>query len=441
MNESVNGQGVATDKIVTLGAVDVASRNFEKGSITVASPERLEHSDLDKTVSVLSHARNQSTAGEFDENISGFVVEEVYDYGGLAIYDDGFVINPSSTKLDHDSTWVHEYYHNLDYFTQSGSTGGEMTWYTEGYAEYKSQSTTAQMGLGSYADVEEYVTGSHDATRLSEVSDGSASVNYNKGGAVLYKTDYRIRQATDGEHTLDTVIERIANNDSEITLEEFNATVAAVANESVAERTHRLITTEANATMWSESAHEEVFGPILSTEVEKTAYRRMGDDRVEIDLTEFPTLYVNQSIEVEYTIENQRPSATEETINTYLSDQNSPTDPFYNNTTTVEASPNETTTVNHTYRFESTRSFYNGTTDAGGHVETPGPVNGTVPADIDGDGRYEDFNRNGKLDHDDVSIFYQNYDHEDILNDAGAYDFNGDGEINMQDVMALQNAV
>ncbi|WP_159077035.1 sialate O-acetylesterase [Halococcoides cellulosivorans] len=62
--------------------------------------------------------------------------------------------------------------------------------------------------------------------------------------------------------------------------------------------------------------------------------------------------------------------------------------------------------------------------------ETSRPLDATDP---DGDGLYEDINGNRQLDFPDVNLLFQN---TDDTNDA-KFDFDGDGDVDMQDVLAL----
>jgi PKD repeat protein len=61
------------------------------------------------------------------------------------------------------------------------------------------------------------------------------------------------------------------------------------------------------------------------------------------------------------------------------------------------------------------------------------------PLDPDGDGLYEDVNGNGRLDFDDVVVFYQNI--QWIRDNSGVgtdpYDFNGNGRIDYDDIVLL----
>ncbi|MFW6436921.1 MAG: dockerin type I domain-containing protein, partial [Halococcoides sp.] len=47
------------------------------------------------------------------------------------------------------------------------------------------------------------------------------------------------------------------------------------------------------------------------------------------------------------------------------------------------------------------------------------------------------FNGNGRVDFPDVNRFFQHTDSSAVQDNVEAYDFTGDGEITLQDVMAL----
>ncbi|MFA5296229.1 MAG: PKD domain-containing protein [Methanoregulaceae archaeon] len=71
----------------------------------------------------------------------------------------------------------------------------------------------------------------------------------------------------------------------------------------------------------------------------------------------------------------------------------------------------------------------------------PGYAN--LPTDLDGDGRYEDINGNGRLDYDDVVAFFHNLiwirNNPDV--DVENYDFNFNGDIDYDDVVTLNDMV
>jgi hypothetical protein len=65
------------------------------------------------------------------------------------------------------------------------------------------------------------------------------------------------------------------------------------------------------------------------------------------------------------------------------------------------------------------------------------PIDGTVPADLDGDGIHEDLNANGRVDYDDVVTYYQNREEATLTDNVAAYDLNGNDRIDLDDVVEL----
>jgi PKD repeat protein len=73
----------------------------------------------------------------------------------------------------------------------------------------------------------------------------------------------------------------------------------------------------------------------------------------------------------------------------------------------------------------------------------PFPGQTSEPTDPDGDGLYEDINGNGRLDYDDVVIYYDNMQWIRDQPDVGIepYDYNGNGRIDYDDVVLLYEEV
>ena len=67
----------------------------------------------------------------------------------------------------------------------------------------------------------------------------------------------------------------------------------------------------------------------------------------------------------------------------------------------------------------------------------PGQVND--PTDPDSDFLYEDINGNGRLDYDDIVLYYENMQWIRDQHDVGIdpYDYNGNGRIDYDDVVVL----
>lgn len=65
------------------------------------------------------------------------------------------------------------------------------------------------------------------------------------------------------------------------------------------------------------------------------------------------------------------------------------------------------------------------------------PMDGAMPADIDGDGLYEDLNGSGEIDYDDVVVYFQHMDEPAMTDNVGAYDYNGNDRIDYTDLIGL----
>ncbi|WP_380674347.1 choice-of-anchor I family protein [Salinigranum sp. GCM10025319] len=80
--------------------------------------------------------------------------------------------------------------------------------------------------------------------------------------------------------------------------------------------------------------------------------------------------------------------------------------------------------------------------DPGLVVTGPPVVTGTrPPADVDGDGAYEDVNGNGRLDYDDVVALFRNIDSDAVQLNKEAYDFNGNGRLDYADIVSLYEEI
>jgi secreted PhoX family phosphatase len=75
---------------------------------------------------------------------------------------------------------------------------------------------------------------------------------------------------------------------------------------------------------------------------------------------------------------------------------------------------------------------------SGVFVTGPPSVTGdATPTDPDGDGRYEDVDGDGDVDRDDVAALFESFDDGAVRENEPAYDFNGNGGLNFDDVVSL----
>lgn len=84
---------------------------------------------------------------------------------------------------------------------------------------------------------------------------------------------------------------------------------------------------------------------------------------------------------------------------------------------------------------------------AGGSPPTPGsaviafPGVSAKPRDLNGDGKYEDVNGNGRTDFADVTLFFKNMEWVAANEPVSAFDFSGNGRIDFTDVVKLFQAI
>lgn len=71
-------------------------------------------------------------------------------------------------------------------------------------------------------------------------------------------------------------------------------------------------------------------------------------------------------------------------------------------------------------------------------TEGPPPVvGGDPPTDSDGDGRYEDVDGNGRMEWSDGVRFANNIESDAVENNLEAFDYDGDGDLDLADIFAL----
>ncbi|SEW02595.1 alkaline phosphatase PhoX [Natrinema salifodinae] len=78
-------------------------------------------------------------------------------------------------------------------------------------------------------------------------------------------------------------------------------------------------------------------------------------------------------------------------------------------------------------------------------VTGPPPIGGgsggRAPTDLDGDGKFEDVNGNGRLDYDDVVALFDSIEDESVMLNVDAFDFNENGRIDYDDVTVLYDEI
>ena len=231
-------RGFAGQSVVYLGAYDTETVEATNQTFRLVRPESAEMADSPEAVlRSLRSASRHLRVGARDEVVNAFAGPSPLRHGGTAAMGaDGrqdFWASASADAEAPTSIWVHEYVHTR----QSFVLGPEMAWFREACASYYAavlslRAPTNESGTFSeFRDVLARDDGAN-ATLSNRSSWSSTYVPYTKGTRVLAALDGRIRNATDGERTLQDAFRRLNRRDEAVTADVFASVLADVSGES-----------------------------------------------------------------------------------------------------------------------------------------------------------------------------------------------------------------
>lgn len=245
------GDGHSTQRFVYVGPHSTRTIEADGQTIDVVIPEAADVSaEWDEVEAALRFGK---TALADWENTPGsltiFVAPEPFRLGGSASGSErwGYTmwVHQDVPAVDSRSAWLHEYAH-----LHQGFAVGEdsrMKWIVEGSAEYYAALLSYRHGAVSseafYREIHD-VPGPYRSVVLAEESEWSQA-QYDKGGRVLAALDVKIRQETDGERSLATVMRRMNTHEGEVTYEDFRRIVVDVGGESLGAWTDEYVLTSA----------------------------------------------------------------------------------------------------------------------------------------------------------------------------------------------------
>lgn len=419
-----------------VGDVHVEQRTVGDGAtISVVVPNSVDiYPEPTYVADQLQEVTARRDLGTVNDSVVGLAIPEplAAGYG----YKNKFVAGAPAGFRGTGSVWFHEYFHTLDPVIDND--GENMTWYSEAYASWGGQLSMVQQGHNDFDTFRTMMDKGRDRNEtLAEQESSTAGINYVRGPLVLLAIDRQIRAATDGNRTYDAVARQMEAAYT-VDLDEYLQIVATVANQTVANRSERWIRTTEDPEQWGLEAHQEAFGPATQLETTVTTERVAGGDARPVDLDADPDFYTNQTLRVNYSVTNVGDLTSMQTVSTSLGSLDGDRT-VLDETTSVAVASDETRTVSHAATFPQPDAYVLDYADDEEGLSVPGldPVNGSVPTDPDGDGRYEDINRNGRLDFDDVVQFDDHYTDDSVQDHAPAYDFDGDGDVDVDDAEAL----
>ncbi len=230
--------GFAGPAVVYLGEYDSFTTNATNQTVRLVRPADADMAtDPDRVLEVLSTASRQLRVGARDDVVNAFAGPTPLRYGGTTANAQGaaqdFWVSASAGAGGPPNTWIHEYVHTR----QSFVLGPEMTWFREASAHYYAGVLSLRTAPSRADEFEQFIgtlrsdRGSN-ATLTEQSSWSTTYVPYAKGARALAALDGRIRNATDGNRTLQHVFGRLNEHDGLVTYDVFASAVGNVSGES-----------------------------------------------------------------------------------------------------------------------------------------------------------------------------------------------------------------
>jgi len=230
------------DTLVVTGPHEIANakRNGERFRLVVPQAAALA-ADRDAISESLEFASGELDVGHRHDETVGVVQPGELRRGGF-VADGGwpeFAVHEDQRARGVANAWIHEYVHTRQNF----STTDRLAWIVEASAEYEAGLLTLQHGNASWSGFVDLATETEyaDADLRAPESRGTLA-DYEKGAAVVAAIDWHVRNATDGERSIETVLGRMNEREAELAPEDFKAIVADVAGEPIDAEIDRMVT-------------------------------------------------------------------------------------------------------------------------------------------------------------------------------------------------------
>jgi hypothetical protein len=263
---TVAGEGVVGGETAFLGAHRVLTRQAHDQTFRLVVPAAAEMDEEPAQVfAALERASGSLHVGDRDEEV--FVVvaptEGVsWAVQGLQLGDSDMWVQDDERVADVENVWVHEYVHTRQSFTTEPSaqwlTEATATWYAARFALRDDR-----IDFGTFADfLDRGAVGPQGRSVLAEPSSWQNAAQYLKGGLVVGDVDRRIRVASDGGASLQTVFRWLNGRSEPVSNADFVAAVVEAGGGDVRPPTRRFTTTTDAPEMWDRTAHAAVFESI-----------------------------------------------------------------------------------------------------------------------------------------------------------------------------------
>lgn len=208
------GPGYGANGFVFLGSHGTVRQAGDDQTITVVAPDAANaRLSASATADLLANVSGRFEIGDRDPTVTAFLAPDPIRSGGRG---GGSAFWVGAGTYRSTVTTLHEYVHTRQGWTDAdvypGTLASDVEWFTEASADYYGGYLAWRAGGLSDESFQEYLsteTASYsDAVLQDPDTDSSERKNYYKGRRVLAALDIAIRNHTDGNETLETVLRR-----------------------------------------------------------------------------------------------------------------------------------------------------------------------------------------------------------------------------------------
>ena len=261
--QTAAGEGHVGEWMAYLGGVATRERTAHGQRFELVVPERASLSESpDAVLDSLASASDRMRVGDRDPVVNVFAAPTTtvrWGVRGLQYGDRDMWVRDAEPLATAENTWIHEYVHTR----QSYETAPSARWTTEAFATYYAALLALDQGRVDFAAFREAlrpgtVRPQSDAV-LTEPRTWVNAANYLKGSLVSGTTDLRIRLATDGTRSLQSVFSAMNAHSGPVDARTVFESVGTVAGPEVRRATVTYAGTERTPDLWSADTHAEAF--------------------------------------------------------------------------------------------------------------------------------------------------------------------------------------
>lgn len=293
-----------SDSLVLLGPHTVHERSVAGGRLRLVVPDAATPVVPAEQVTTMdANASRELTFGHGSANATIVMAPSGVPWSNL-----GVTVGPwtawvwdNATVTSGHNTWIHEYVH-----IRTDVPLGEGTfWLSEAVATYYTARVQLRTGRIDYHEFETTALfNPAERADLTDRDDWNYRAEYDYGAMVLGAIDRRVALASDGEHTLTTVLQDYRRRDGD-DIDTFLAAVEAAANASTAATAKRWITNQSVPETSSAEVHERAYGePVPQIRTSLGDVRSVGPTRNDSLSRDRVTIGAGEHLVVEATVSN-----------------------------------------------------------------------------------------------------------------------------------------